>query len=118
LRRRGREAGLPDFIAQVPGSQRRVLVVIEKRSVILDPSPPRADANIRNAGVLRGERTGEHGELANGFERRLARGGLAEYAAVRSLAVEGKTGAVALSPQKFERPIAGALADVGIEIKI
>ena len=60
-------------------------------------------------GVLRREAVGKHRQFADGFERRLAGGGLAEDAAVGSLAVQRETRAVTLRAEELERAVAARL---------
>src|SRR5262249_22545456 len=70
-----------------------------------------------DAGVFSAEVGGEDVHFADGFERWFALCGLAEDTTVRTLAVEGEAGAVALRAEKFELTVSRALRNVGIEIE-
>src|SRR5450432_516862 len=117
LERGGREVGLAVEVVESPGGKRGVLVVIKDRAVIFGAAALGVNANVGDACVLGAEVGGEDVYIADGFERRLALRGFAEDAAVRTLAVEGKAGAVALGAQEFEFAGGGTLRDVGIEIE-
>src|SRR6185369_6572677 len=85
--------------------------------VVLVRPALRVDANVRHAGVLRREVVREHGELADGLERWLAVGRLAEDRAVRALAVDREGRAVAERPDKLEARVAGRGRDVRVEVE-
>src|ERR1700704_3641120 len=105
------------FVIQRPGSQRRVLIVVERRAVIARSAALRTDANVGNARIFRAEIGGQKINLTNRFERGLAGSGLAENASIRPLPIERKTRAVALRPDEFERSIGRALRHVWIEVQ-
>src|SRR5579884_2249185 len=117
LRGRWRELRLSDLVLQCPGCKSSIFFVVEQRAVITVSSARRFDTNIRNAVVLGREIVRHDGDLAHGFERRLAACRLAEDAAVGALAVEREAGAVGLRADELEGAVRIALRDVRIEIQ-
>src|SRR6185369_13701826 len=100
------------------GSQRIVLVVVEQRAVVSAAASLCLHANVRNAGVFRGEVLGQHGQFADCFERRLTTRRLAEDATVGALTIEREAGAVALSTNELEAAVAiRTLRDVRVQIE-
>src|SRR5881394_3197906 len=83
--------------------QSRVLVVVERRSVVVCATALCADSNVSDARVFRAEVRSQKINLANRFKRRLAVSGLAKNATVRTLPIERKAGAIALRPDEFKR---------------
>src|SRR6266849_4395835 len=106
------EVGLGDLVADAPGGQRRVPVVIEERAMVRVAPALGGHANIRNAGVFGIEAVRKHGQLANAFERRLAADRLAESRAGGSLPIQGEVGAPALRSDELES-VVGIEGDVG-----
>src|SRR5689334_15837260 len=78
----------------------------------------RFDANVRDAGILRGEVFRQHHQFGSGFERRLATRRLAEDSAVGPLTIEREARAVALSANELEAAVSiRTLRNVGVEIE-
>src|ERR1035441_10261274 len=118
LRRVGREGSLTQLVAQVPGGESRVLVVVEQRAVILRAAALGGDADVGDPAELGREHIRHDGQFADHLHRWLTRGGLAEDPAAGTLAVEGEDSAVALCAEEFEVATTGrTLRDVGIEIE-
>src|SRR6266850_8482019 len=114
---RGREIGLTFLIIQGPCRQGRILVVIERRTVIIGTATFRTNSNICYTRVLRAEVRRKKINLADRFERRLAGGGLSENTPVRTLAVQRKAGAIALGTDELERAVRSALRHIRVQIQ-
>src|SRR5260370_42656141 len=82
LKRRWREHGLPIQIVQRPRSQRGVLIVVERRSVIVRATSFGGDPNVGDARIFRAEIRGQKINLADTLQRRLACGRHAKDSAI------------------------------------
>src|SRR5882762_9585206 len=105
------------FVVERPGSQRRGLIVVKRRAVIVRSAALRTDANVGNARIFRAEVGGQKINLTNRFERGLAGSGLTENAAIRPLPIKREARAVTLRSDEFERSIGSALRHVRIEVQ-
>src|SRR5262249_57283548 len=105
------------LVAERPSRERRVPVVIKEGALIVLAAALGLDADVGDAGVFRREIVGEHNQLADGFERGLAAGRLAEDAAAGPLAVEREAGAVALRADELEGAVTHPLSDVRVEVE-